>query len=223
MIKFFRFTLICLFYLSLGACNKIDSDPITGASQLNKELTKLADSNNLQEAHNILSEYWDAYQDGNRTQFLLALRGELMANDKVVNFIVQTDFHQFPMFGTYMKNLQQVAYEEALSNLGHVLESGDNSSFNGSAAAKGILLGSLLADCEESGETEQAYDMLRTAYDNLTTSPELYRIEFYASFQYFIKNSGDVGVRAYNCIRKLDDPIVTDFMRLGLESKLEYN
>lgn len=199
-------------------CNKISSDPKIGAKQLSERLTRLAESGNLKKTNAVLSDYWNSYNDEQRKEFLLTLRDELMDNDDVVEFIVESNFSEYPMCGLYMKRLHQVAYKEAISNIDHIAKSKSNAT--GYAAEKAVLLGILLADCYDSNDIATGKEIISIANHNLMKSSLFYRIEFAAAFATFMQESGELGIKACEFLtNKFDDEIKYAFYRILLESK----
>lgn len=194
------------------SCQSISSDPVTGANDLSTELQSLSNKNDCEGANKVLSDYLNAYQGENKKIFLLALRGNLIANDRVVNFIVDADFHKFPMLGNTMKELQKVAFNEALNE--------PNSS---SPASKGIMFGVIMADYAKENNTEEAYATIAKTYNNLQITTELSRIEFFASFMQFMKTSGDTGKQAFQLLNQLESPEYTAFQKMALESLIDYD
>ena len=193
------------------SCQKINSDPQKGAEALCSELQSIAPNEDYDKAQKLLVDYWNAYQGDNKNEFLYALREQMMDNDKVVDFMVQPDFKQYPIFGEYMKGLQMIAFAEALEN-----------SKVGSPASKGILFGSLMADYADTNDVVEAHKLIATTSNNLRNSSELTRIEFFASFRQFIQTSGEQGIKAFKFLNSLKSPEYTAFQRLALESFVEY-
>lgn len=193
------------------SCQSISSDPVKGANDLSNELQSLAYRNDCEDANKLLSEYLNAYQGQDRIMFLLALRGNLMANDKVVNFIAKGDFHKFPMLGNTLKELQQIAFNDAINE--------PNAS---SPASKGIMFGVIMADYAKENDTDEAYKTIAQTFMNLQNTTELSRIEFFSSFKQFIQTSGDTGQQVFQFLNKLDSPEYTAFQRLALESFIVY-
>ncbi len=189
------------------SCQSISNDPIKGANDLSNELQSFANNNDCEGANKLLSKYLNAYQGKNKAMFLLALRGNLIANDRVVNFIADADFHKFPMLGNTMKELQQIAFNDAINE--------PNAS---SPALKGIMFGVIMADYAKDNNTDEAYKTIAQTYRNLQNTTELSRIEFFASFKQFMQTSGDTGKQAFQFLNKLDSPEYTAFQRLALES-----
>lgn len=202
------YALLCIF---LMGCIKVNPDPIKGADRLCGELQSYVESNKHKEVVEKLSDYWEAYQGEDRTLFFLALRGNLMGRDNIVNFIADADFHTYPIYETYMKNLQEVAFREAIQN--------PNAN---SPASKGILFGSLLANYAEDNSFDDAYNIIELSYNHLKNAPELEKIEFFTSFQQFMKTSGEPGIKAFNLLNSLHSPTYTSFQRLALESMIDY-
>ena len=202
--------LIILLPLLFVGCKTIDKDPVKGANDLYIQLTKYASSNNLDEAHEELSRYWNTYDDNNRKIFLFTLRGNLLTDDKVVNFIVEPSFVTYPMCGAYMKAILDLAHQDALN------------SPSTSPASKGIIFGSLLSDYAETNNILEAEELITSTLKNLQRSTELTRNEFFDSFGRFIKNSGDPGIRAYQFMQHLESKDWYSFMRLSLESTLDF-
>ena len=87
-----------LLLIAVTSCKSISSDPIKGAYELSVELQSFTKKNDYESANKLLSEYIRAYQGEDNITFLLALRGNLMTNDNVVNFIADANFHKHPMF-----------------------------------------------------------------------------------------------------------------------------
>lgn len=194
------------------SCQSISTDPIKGADDLNTKLSSLANKNDCEAANQLLSEYLKAYQDKDKTMFLLALRGNLMANDNVVNFIADADFHKFPMLGNTMKELQQVAFADAI-----------NEPKATSPASKGIMFGVIMADYAKENNTEAAYETISQTYKNLQNTTELSRIEFFASFMQFMQTSGEPGKQAFQLLKQLGSPEYTAFQKMALESLIDYD
>lgn len=147
--KSLYFSLISLLLITVTSCNSISSNPIEGAEQLKKELSQFAKSDNLQEFNITLSKYWNAYPEDQRTKFLLAFRGEIIANDTIVSILANSDTKTYPMCETYLKSILDFEYNIALSNLGEIAKSNDKNSFISSPSAHAILLCSLLANHAE--------------------------------------------------------------------------
>lgn len=215
----FSQAIIVLFVVSaLLGCNNISSDPKIGAKQLSERLTRLAESGNLKKTNAVLSDYWNSYNDEQRKEFLLTLRDELMDNDDVVEFIVESNFSEYPMCGLYMKRLHQVAYKEAISSIDHIAKSKSNAT--GYAAEKAVLLGILLADCYDSNDIATGKEIISIANHNLMKSSLFYRIEFAAAFASFMQESGELGIKACDFLtNRFDDKIKYAFYRILLESK----
>ena len=176
--KTFYFNLISLLLITVTGCNSISSDPIEGAGQLKKELSQFAKSDNLQELNITLSKYWDKYPEENRTTFLLAFRGEIIANDTIVGILANSDAKIYPMCEIYLKSILDIEYNIALSNLGEIAKSNDKNSFISAPSAHAILLCSLLANHAEKKDKNEAYKDIETAYNNLKSSPLLFKMEF---------------------------------------------
>lgn len=194
------------------SCQSISNDPVKGANDLINELQSLANRNDCEDANKLLSEYLNAYKDQNRIMFLLALRGNLMANDKVVSFIAEADFHKFPMLGKTMKELQQIAFIDTIDE--------PNAS---SPASKGIMFGVIMADYAKENNTEAAYETISQTYKNLQNTTELSRIEFFASFRQFMQTSGEPGKQAFQLLNQLDSSEYTAFKKMALESLIDYD
>lgn len=207
-----RILFIMMLMIIAVSCQSISNDPVKGANDLNNELQSLANKNDCEDANKLLSEYLNAYKDQDRIMFLLALRANLMANDKVVNFIAEADFHKFPMLGKTMKELQLVAFIDAINE--------PNAS---SPASKGIMFGVIMADYAKENNTDAAYETISQTYKNLQNTTELSRIEFFASFMQFMQTSGEPGKQAFQFLNKLDSPEYTAFQKMALESLIDYD
>lgn len=207
-----RILFIMMLMIMAVSCQSISNDPVKGANNLINELQSLANRKDCEDANKLLSEYLNAYKDQNRIIFLLALRGNLMANDKVVNFIAEADFHKFPMLGKTMKELQQIAFNEAINE--------PNAS---SPASKGIMFGIIMADYAKENNTEAAYETISQTYKNLQNTTELSRIEFFTSFMQFMQTSGDPGKQAFQLLNQLDSSEYTAFQKMALESLINYD
>lgn len=207
-----RALFIMMLMIMAVSCQSISSDPVKGANDLSNEIQSLAYRNDCEDANKLLSEYLNAYQGQDRIMFLLALRGNLMANDKVVNFIAEGDFHKFPMLGNTLKELQQIAFNDAINK--------PNAS---SPASKGIMFGVIIADYAKENNTEAAYEIIAQTYKNLQNTTELSRIEFFASFMQFMQTSGEPGKQAFRLLNQLDSPEYTAFQKMALESLIDYD
>lgn len=206
-----RILLIMMLMIMAVSCQSISNDPIKGANDLSNELQSLANRNDCGDANKLLSKYLNAYQGKNKAMFLLALRGNLIANDRIVNFIANADFHKFPMLGNTMKELQQIAFNDAINE--------PNAS---SPASKGIMFGVIMADYAKENNTDEAYKIIAQTYRNLQNTTELSRIEFFSSFKQFIQTSGDTGQQAFQFLNQLDSHEYTAFQRMALESLIDY-
>lgn len=207
-----RILFIMMLMIMAVSCQSISNDPVKGANNLINELQSLANRNDCEDANKLLSEYLNAYKDQNRIIFLLALRDNLMANDKVVNFIAEADFHKFPMLGKTMKELHQIAFNDAINE--------PNAS---SPASNGIMFGVIIADYAKENNTEAAYETISQTYKNLQNTTELSRIEFFASFMQFMQTSGEPGKQAFQLLNQLDSPEYTAFQKMALESLIDYD
>lgn len=194
------------------SCQSISNDPVKGANDLSNELQSFANRNDCENANKLLSEYLNSYKGQDRIMFLLALRGNLMANDRVVSFIAEADFHKFPLLGKTMKELQQIAYADAINE--------PNAS---SPASKGIMFGVIMADYAGENNTDAAYETISQTYKNLQNTSELSRIEFFTSFMQFMQTSGDSGKQAFQLLNQLDSPEYTAFQKMALESLIDYD
>ena len=193
------------------SCQPISNDPVKGANDLSDELQSFANNNDCEGANKLLSKYLKAYHGKNKIMFLFALRGNLIANDRVVNFIADADFHKFPMLGNTLKKLQEIAYADAINE--------PNAS---SPASKGIMFGVIMADYAKENNTDEAYKTITQTFRNLQNTTELSRIEFFSSFKQFIQTSGDTGQQVFQFLNKLDSPEYTAFQRLALDSFIVY-
>lgn len=198
--------------LAVTSCHSISLDPKKGADELGLELQSLTEKNDCESANKLLSEYIRAYQDEDNTTFLLTLRGNLMTNDNVVNFIADADFHKYPMFGDILKAIQQVAFADAINH--------PNAN---SPASKGIMFGVIMSDFAKNNNTEAAYNTIKQTYTNLRNTTEMSRIEFFASFKQFMQTSGEAGLQAFQFLNQLNSPEYTAFQRMALESLIEYD
>lgn len=207
---FINFTIACMLAILTG-CNSISSDPIKGAEELTQLLIHSEESANIKETHELLSRYWDAYVDNNRTKFLIALHHNLVGEDKLVKYIVSQDFHSYPMCGTYMENILKIQHNLAMK------EPSSN------WASKGILFGSILADYADSGEEQKASDLIIRTYENLKNAPLLNQIEFFYTFQQFINTSGLQGQKAFNLLNELNFSELTEFKLLAVESVIDFS
>ena len=215
--KTFYFNLISLLLITVTGCNSISSDPIEGAGQLKKELSQFAKSDNLQELNITLSKYWDKYPEENRTTFLLAFRREIIANDTIVGILANSDAKIYPMCEIYLKSILDIEYNIALSNLGEIAKSNDKNSFISSPSAHAILLCSLLANHAEKKDKNEAYKDIETAYNNLKSSPLLFKMEFFNSYIRYIRESGELGIKVYYFMQELDSPIYYNFVKLAFK------
>lgn len=221
---FLRFCLSLIVIIALLGCNKISPDPKEGAVQLYETLSKCAESGDLKKANSVMSDYWNNYDDEQRKVFLLSLREKFVTNDEVVRFIVEPSFHEYPMCGIYMKNLNKVAFEEAKSQLNEIAETSDKSNYNGSPASKAILLGMLLAESYDANDMDLGYESIKTVYDDLKNESFYYRVEFADAFKEFIDDSGELGIKAYEFLfNRFEGGIKDDFLKLLLESKPDYD
>lgn len=205
---------LCLFMLLLIAmtsCHSISPDPIKGADELSIELQLLTEKNDCESANKLLSEYIIAYQDEDKILFLLALRGNLMTNDNVVNFLADADFHKYPMFGNTLKAILQVAFADAIKH--------PNAN---SPASKGIMFGVIMADYAMENNIEEAYNTISDTYRYLQNTTELSRIEFFTSFKEFMQTSGNAGKRAFGLLNQLNSTECTAFQMMALESLIDY-
>ena len=215
--KTFYFNLISLLLITVTGCNSISSDPIEGAGQLKKELSQFAKSDNLQELNITLSKYWDKYPEENRTTFLLAFRGEIIANDTIVGILANSDAKIYPMCEIYLKSILDIEYNIALSNLGEIAKSNDKNSFISAPSAHAILLCSLLANHAEKKDKNEAYKDIETAYNNLKSSPLLFKMELFNSNLRYIRESGEPGIKVYYLMQEMDSPIYYNFVKLAIK------
>lgn len=219
----FKLALFSFLLCALCACHHVSDNPKDGADDLFKQLTKLSQSGDVDKAHDVMLEYWQKYSDKDSETFILRLRENLMTNDDVVNFIAEPDFKTYPIFGTYFKELHKVAKKEAMQNLSDIADSNDKSAYNSSAASKGLLLGSLLANYYDENNMAGANEILETTYYNVRNESFMYRIEFAAALEAFIKESGEPGQKAFEMISQSNSDIATDFKLMLLESSLVYD
>ena len=132
--------IIGIVVLALFGCNRVSSDPKEGAIQLMRLLSKCAAENDFKKANSLMSDYWHSYDDEQLKDFLFTLRDELMTNDDVVEFIVESDFEKYPMCGLYMRILHQFAYGEAKMKINQITISSISKSANGiSFTSKSII------------------------------------------------------------------------------------
>lgn len=207
-----RILFIMMLMIMAISCQSISNDPVKGANDLSCELQSFANKNDFKGANELLYKYLNAYQGKNKTMFLLALRGNLIANDRIVIFIANADFHKFPMLGNTMKELQQIAFNDAINE--------PNAS---SPASKGIIFGVIMADYAKENNIEAAYETISQTYKNLQNTTELSRIEFFASFMQFMQTSGEPGKQAFQLLNQLDSPEYTSFQKMALESLIDYD
>ena len=201
-----------LLLIAVTSCHSISSDPTKGADELCLDLQLFTEKNDYESANKILTEYLGVYHDQDSITFLLALRGNLMTNDNIVNFIADADFHKYPMFGNTLKALLQVAFTDAINN--------PNAD---SPASKGIMFGVIMADFAKENNTEAAYNTIAQAYRNLLHTTEMSRIEFFTSFKQFMQTSGEAGQLAFQFLNKLNSPEYTSFQRMALKSLIDYD
>ncbi|MCH5328802.1 MAG: hypothetical protein J1E02_07255 [Coprobacter sp.] len=206
-----RVFFIMMLMIMAVSCQSISNDPIKGANDLSKELQSLAIKNDCEATNELLSKYLNAYQDKDKIMFLLALRDNLMANDRVVNFIADADFHEFPMLRNIMKELQQIAFCDAI-----------NEPNPHSPASKGIMFVVMMADYAKENNIEEAYNTIVQTYKNLQNTTELSRIEFFASFKQFMQASGNTGKQAFRLLNQLNSPEYIAFQKMALESWIDY-
>lgn len=205
---------IALVVSVLTGCNSISNDPIEGAKDLTGLLQKCQQSEKLDDAHELLTEYWAAYEGEEKKEFIKALNDNLMERDDVVDFLVQPSFIEYPMFGVYLKNMFDLEVDLAKKTPGV------------NAASKGLLFGSILSDYAKNDETDKAYDVVSTVYGKLKDSSELERLEFFYAFRCFTKDGGDAGNRAFKLLlrlRTLDNEFITDFYMLAIGSSVDFN
>ena len=201
-----------LLLIGMTSCHSISSDPIKGADELCLEMQSFTEKNDYESANKLLSEHMGAYHDEDNTTFLLALRGNLMTNDNIVNFIADADFHKYPMFVNTLKAIQQVAFADAINN--------PNAD---SPASKGIMFGVIMADFAKENNTEAAYNTITQTYRNLLNTTEMSRIEFFTSFKQFMQTSGEAGQQAFQFLNQLNSPEYTSFQRMALKSLIDYD
>ena len=201
-----------LLLIGVTSCHSISSDPAKGADELCLEMLSFTEKNDYESANKLLSEYIGAYHDEDNTIFLVALRGNLMTNDDIVNFIADADFHKYPMFVNTLKAIQKVAFADAINN--------PNAD---SPASKGIMFGVIMADFAKENYTEAAYNTITQTYRNLLNTTEMSRIEFFASFKQFMQTSGVAGQQVFQFLNQLNSPEYTAFQRMALESLIDYD
>lgn len=201
-----------LLLIAVTSCHSISSDPTKGADELCLDLQLFTEKNDYESANKILSEYLGVYHDQDSITFLLALRGNLMTNDNIVNFIADADFHKYPMFGNTLKALLQVAFADAINN--------PNAD---SPASKGIMFGVIMADFAKENNSEAAYNTIAQTYISLLHTTEMSRIEFFTSFKQFMQTSGEAGQLAFQFLNKLNSPEYTSFQRMALKSLIDYD
>ena len=201
-----------LLLIAVTSCHSISSDPTKGADELCLDLQLFTEKNDYENANKILSEYLGVYHDQDSITFLLALRGNLMTNDNIVNFIADADFHKYPMFGNTLKALLQVAFADAINN--------PNAD---SPASKGIMFGVIMADFAKENNTEAACNTIAQTYRSLLHTTEMSRIEFFTSFKQFMQTSGEAGQLAFQFLNKLNSPEYTSFQRMALKSLIDYD
>lgn len=203
--------LILLMIIAVS-CESINSDPIKGADNLFSDLQTFATNNDYKEANSKMSEYWTSYSDDKKVTFILALRGDLFKNDEVMDFIANADFPAYPMFGTYMKYMENITINQAIKD----------PTIN-SPASHGILFASLMADYASLNNTEEACQIIERTYNKLKVAPKIERIEFFAAFKRYLQTSGEAGIRAFKFLNELDCPNYTNFQIMGIESFIDYN
>lgn len=209
--KLFIYFVVASLLTTFVGCNSISSDPEKGAEELTELLIHSEESNNIKEAHEFLSRYWDAYAEKERNVFLLALYNKLISQDKIVYFIASQDFHTYPLCGMYLQNILQtqlsLAIEKPSSNW----------------ASKGILFGSILADYADSRDISKASELIIRTHDNLKSTAILNRIVFFYTFQHYIKDSGLSGQKAFKLISELRTTEIDNFKLLAIESTIDFD
>ena len=83
----------------------------------------------------------------------------------------------------------------------------DKNSFISSPSAHAILLCSLLANHAEKKDKNEVYKDIETAYNNLKSSPLLFKMEFFNSYIGYIRESGEPGIKVYYFMQEFDSPI----------------
>lgn len=205
--------IIALIVAVFSGCNSINHNPVEGAKDLTVLLQECQQSGNLDKAHELLTEYWAVYDEGEKKEFLKALNDNLLEYNKVVDFLVQPSFIKYPMFGVYLKNMFDLEV-----NIGKK-RPGVN------AASKGLLFGSILSEYDKNNEIDKAYNVVSTMYSKLKNSSKLEQLEFFYAFRLFIREGGDAGDRAYRLLLKLkplNNNFITDFLMFALESTVDF-
>ncbi|HAU86949.1 MAG TPA: hypothetical protein DCW90_16105 [Lachnospiraceae bacterium] len=205
--------IIVLFTTILNGCNSINHNPVEGAKDLTVLLLKHQQSENLNKAHELLAEYWAAYNNEEKKEFLQVLNDNLMEHDDIVDFLVQPSFIKYPMFGVYLKTMFDLEVDLGKKTPGV------------NAASKGLLFGSILSEYDKNNEIDKAYNVVSTMYGKLKDSSELERLEFFYAFRRFTKEGGESGDRAYKLLLKLNTlnkGSITDFLMLALESTIDF-
>lgn len=205
--------IIALFVVILTGCNSINHDPVEGAKDLTVLLQKYQQTGNLNDAHELLTEYWAAYDGEGKKEFLKSFNDNLMEHDDIVDFLVQPSFIKYPMLGVYLRNMFDLEVDLGKKTPGV------------NAASKGLLFGSILSEYDKNNETDKAYNVVITMYDKLKNSSELERLEFFYAFRRFTKEGGEPGDRAYKLLLKLNTlnkGAITDFLMLALESTVDF-
>lgn len=205
---------IALFVAVLTGCNSISNDPVEGAKDLTNQLQKYQQSDNIDVVHDLLTEYWAAYEGERKKDFLKALNDNLMEHDDVVDFLVQPSFIKYPMLGVYLKNMFDLEVDLGKKTPGV------------NAASKGLLFGAILYEYDKKNETDKAYNVVSMMYSKLKDSSKLERLEFFYAFRRFTKEGGEAGDRAYKLLlrlRTLNSNFITDFYMLAIESTVDFN
>ena len=209
------FPLLLVVILFISGCNKVNSDPIKGAEELCEELSSAANSDNYDEVCKTLSEYLNAYKNNDNLLFLMAFRNELMspAMDKVADHIASADYDKYPVYKEYIQKLISIASKQALSSKEH----------HGYPAEQAYVFCSLMKDYAESNNYDEAIQTISTVNSRLASLSEWARIEFFMTFQNFVKNSGEPGIKIFRFLQsdEINTKPTIDFMRMALESFIQ--